>query len=597
MKEFSNWVVGWNRRFKYKKLTIVKKMVIGYILLVFLPVILFGALFQYMSYENVLKNIMIGNQSLVDQAANSLDGSLAQVESIYPLFQNNSPVKDYLSGQYQTEVDQVYHYLKEIRPIFTFADTANESVTSVKLYSIKKNLMPVPGEVENLESLHTNKHFKQINKLMIGAGKWIPIKNGTSEVPSFAYYQKVYNTQYSNELAYLEVLVNQQIITNFLEAINVKNKSDVVILQGDELVFKSPGIKPDSKSFRDAVTDRLEGTNKDSFYWKEEKLIVNSLDTEKLDLRFFFLSPTDEVAADMRNKTILLGTIMVILLIILSAIYYLTASILTKRVLNLAKHMRKVDHNNLAKLDDEGYQDELGFLTRSFNSMIERINDLINKVHKAELMKKEADYLVLQAQIKPHFLYNTLESIRMMAEINDDPEVVDATYTFGKLLRYSLSPRGNETSLRDEIENINYFLKIHKIRMMDRLQYEIKIEEDIDRIRCPRFILQPLVENSINHGLSKIRGKGFIRIHIKKEDEFILIKIADNGAGIPPDRLEIIHGVLSNQLDRGLLQTKESGMGLYNVSERIKAFYGKESSFEIHSTLGEGTAYVLKLKI
>lgn len=595
MKHTLNWI--FTKISIHKKMTIVKKMILGYILLVFLPVVLFGSTFLYLSYNNVIDNISAGKQSLLNQAANSLTVSLTQVESTYPLFQNNPLVLDYLTGLYQSEGDQVYHFLKDVRPVFSFAYTANESVKKVRLYKTNKNIMPLSGEIENIESFPSKQVNKVIDDMAINKGSWIPLKQEISNIPYISYYKKIYNDKYTQQLAILEVIVNDQILDNFIKSMDSKNKAAVIIVRGNNIFYQSEGITFDSGKVWD-IAKTIEKDNKSYLYWKDEKLLVNSVNLPKLGLYFYFFSPKNDVIPDILDKSLLYGILLLILLFVLSAIYYVTASMLTSRVLKLASHMRKVDPDNLTQMDVGGYNDELGYLTTSYNSMIQRIHELINKVNLAELMKKEADYLVMQAQIKPHFLYNTLESIRMMAEINDDQEVVEATYTFGKLLRYSLSPGGNETWLNEEVENIIYFLKIHKIRMMDRLQYDIQVDCNIDQIRCPRFILQPLVENSIGHGLAKKRKQGSIKIHIYQEkNPFLHITISDNGAGIPVERLETIRGVLSKQLDRSVLQTEESGLGVYNVSERIKAYFGEESSLEINSIHGEGTTYYLKLKI
>lgn len=594
MKNFINWIV--KKMTIHKKMTIVKKMFLGYILLVFLPVVLFGSTFLYMSYKNVIANILAGQQSLLNQAANSLTVSLTQVESTYPLFQNNPLVIDYLTGLYQSEGDQVYHFLKDIRPVFSFAYSANESVKTVRLYAKNKNIMPVSGEIENIDSFPSKQIYKVIDNMPMNKGSWIPLKQEISNIPYISYYTKIYNEKYSQQLAVLEVIVSDQILENFIKTMDSENKAEVIIIKENNIFYQSKGNTLDSDKVLE-ISKVIKKNNRSYLYWKDEKILVNSVNLPKLGLDFYFLSPRNEVIPDMLNKSLLSSIFLLVLLFVLSVIYYVTASVLTSRVLKLASHMRKVDQNNLTSMDVGGYEDEIGYLTTSYNSMIERIHDLINKINLVELMKKEADYLVMQAQIKPHFLYNTLESIRMMAEINDDQEVVEATYTFGKLLRYSLSPGGNETWLSEEVENILYFLKIHKIRMMDRLKYDIQVDCNIEQIRCPRFILQPLVENSIGHGLAKKRDQGFIKVHIYQKDPYLHITISDNGAGISAERLEIVRGVLRNQLDRALLQTKDSGLGVYNVSERIKAFFGEESRLEIDSILGEGTIYKLKLKI
>lgn len=149
-------------------------------------------------------------------------------------------------------------------------------------------------------------------------------------------------------------------------------------------------------------------------------------------------------------------------------------------------------------------KDEFGYLISNYNAMIARIDELVNRVQKVEILKKDAEFKMLQAQIQPHFLYNTLETMRMLARANDDSTVSEMAYSLGSLMRYSLSRKDN-TTIGEEWEYLRQYLAIHKIRMPD-LQIEWEKDEAATSIPCPRFILQPLVENSILHGFSKRRG-------------------------------------------------------------------------------------------
>lgn len=340
-----------------------------------------------------------------------------------------------------------------------------------------------------------------------------------------------------------------------------------------------------------------EESNQGYAYLRKQRTLVNTLSIPELSTTFYFFSQMDEVFVDIRIKVLFLALSLLGLLAVLTGIYYATASSLVSRILGLAKHMRHVDENKLTYYEVGTSNDEIDFLTRSYNSLVHRIDELLNTVHKAELMKKEADYLVLQAQIKPHFLYNTLESIRMLAEINNDQEVVNAIYTFGRLLRYTLNSGDNETMLKHEIDNVQHYFDMHKLRMLDRLRFSIQVLTNIDDIRCPRFILQPIVENCIQHGIGRIRKCGEIDIVVRREYSELLISVSDNGPGISEERLDLIRGVLGNELDRQALQNENSGYGLYNVSERIRTFYGGQTCMLIESREGEGTTFTLKLSL
>ncbi|MMZ60924.1 Sensor histidine kinase YpdA [compost metagenome] len=221
------------------------------------------------------------------------------------------------------------------------------------------------------------------------------------------------------------------------------------------------------------------------------------------------------------------------------------------------------------------------------------MDELINNVHRAELRNKEAAYKVLQAQIKPHFLYNTLETIRMLAESNNDKEVADISYWFGKLMRYSLSSKEDQTVLAREIETVVFYLNIHKMRLQNRLSYEIDIAVDAEQIACPRFILQPLIENSIIHGASATLRPVHIRLQASETADEIRIRVSDSGIGIPEDRLHRLRSRLTEGSDAHSVQEMEGGVGLINVNERVKSFFGGASHLALDSEQGRGTCLTI----
>ncbi|WP_261800553.1 sensor histidine kinase [Paenibacillus sp. PAMC21692] len=575
---------------------IVQKMALGYLLLVLLPIIVFGGYLYNQFYMDVMSEYSEGKQKLVAQAGDGFRSSLKQVESIHALFMNNQQLIDYLNGNYSSELQHVYNYLKDIRPLFIYAQSRDNGISSLKLYKTLPKVHSVDGELEDLDRIN-EEPLALLEGVKVDEGVWLrSASSDIAELPSLSYYQRIYNNSYTKPLAVLEIKTNESLISNFFKAVDVNQNMQVRIMQGGATVYSNEGAGQDDELTASLIA-MADENDQGYAYSSKQRALVNSLTIPELSTTFYFFSQMDEVFVDIRTKTLVLALILLLSLAVLTGIYYATASSIVRRILGLAKHMRRGDESNLTFYTVGKSNDEIDLLTRSYNSLVQRIDELLNTVHKAELMKKEADYLVLQAQIKPHFLYNTLESIRMLAEINNDQEVVDATYTFGRLLRYTLNSGDNETRLQHEIDNVKHYLDMHKLRMLDRLSFSIQVLTEIDDIRCPRFILQPLVENCIQHGIGQSRKRGEIDIVVRREGAELQIVIADNGPGIPAERLELIRGVLSNERDREELQNENSGHGLYNVSERIRAFYGGHTRLLIESREGEGTKYILRLTV
>ncbi|MGL5765817.1 MAG: sensor histidine kinase, partial [Sarcina sp.] len=198
---------------------------------------------------------------------------------------------------------------------------------------------------------------------------------------------------------------------------------------------------------------------------------------------------------------------------------------------------------------------------------------------------------ILQAQINPHFLYNTLDSVIWMVECDKNKEAIVMTSALAKLFRISLNKGENLLLLSDEIKHIESYLTIQKIRYKDRFDVEINIGEGLENLQTLKLIIQPIVENSIYHGLESLYDEGEIKIDIFREDLFLFIIIQDNGLGIKSENLETILKKKRNFKSTG------SGVGLRNVNERIKLYFGDEYGLTIKSELDVGTEVIIKLPI
>ncbi len=258
----------------------------------------------------------------------------------------------------------------------------------------------------------------------------------------------------------------------------------------------------------------------------------------------------------------------------------------TRRIKKLTRQIQKVDSlETFRPIPNENETDEIGSLAKSYNDMIHQIADLTQRERDAQMMQQTARFNALQAQIQPHFLYNTLETLRMMADAHDDEEVAEMLFVLGKLMRSSISGKEQETTLKRELENIQNYLKLIKLRF-DTLEYAVECDPDMPDIACPRFMLQPLVENSVQHGVSKRRGPGRITVRVQAREDGCDIAVADNGAGIPQERLEEIENALAS--GSPLLQA-QGGIGIVNVHSRVKIFFGDASGIRLESHPGEGT--------
>ena len=233
--------------------------------------------------------------------------------------------------------------------------------------------------------------------------------------------------------------------------------------------------------------------------------------------------------------------------------------------------------------------DEIGILVNSYNEMKGRINDLININYKNKIEQKDLELRQLQNQINPHFIYNTLESIHMMAELNDDEETSIMAECFGSIIRYSMNRKINTVKLKEELDIIDNYIYLQKVRFDQLFTIENLITEDVLECEIIKMIIQPLIENAIYHGLSECSSNGKIIIQGQKIGNELLITISDNGIGIDAEALKDLNDYINDK------NNKFRGIALRNINRRLKLNYGEKYGLEIFSVLGHGTSMVLTL--
>lgn len=287
------------------------------------------------------------------------------------------------------------------------------------------------------------------------------------------------------------------------------------------------------------------------------------------------------------NFVIKLGVILILVAILFSII--ISGSIV-KPIQKLKYNMIEVSNGNLNSFYEVKNEDEISILGKVFNQMLSDIKELINQVYKVESQKRTAELKSLQSQVSPHFLYNTLDTIQWKALDYNAFEVADMINSLSNLFRISLSNGKEFITIDDEIKHVQNYLEIQKIRYKDKINYSIHLDREVNRYLVPKLIIQPLVENSIYHGLKLKKQNGHINIDISSNKGFIFIQIIDNGLGMNKDKLKI----LRYNLDKSI---ESEHYGLYNINERLKLAFNKKYKIVIESEFDVGTKIFLRIPI
>lgn len=309
------------------------------------------------------------------------------------------------------------------------------------------------------------------------------------------------------------------------------------------------------------------------------------------NLKLFNIFYMKELQKNRVRSFVITLLVMIGMLVLVTFLSLTLSRSVSNPIVNLCKTMRKVENDNFdISITPVKRDDEIGLLYNSFSYMINKIKTTIKEKYEMELRNKEIELVVLQSQINPHFLYNTLQIIGGKAILNGDYEINSMCRALSDIFRYSIGGINNEATIEDEVKHVNNYMYIQKIRYGDSLNFNVEIDENVKQCDIIRLILQPVIENCIIHGIDKhCLDNQNIWVSIRKKLHVILIEIRDNGPGINPHKLNEIKSSLNFKPFEHYSGLGKKNIGIRNVNSRIKLYYGEKYGLKINSEKGKGT--------
>jgi two-component system sensor histidine kinase YesM len=309
--------------------------------------------------------------------------------------------------------------------------------------------------------------------------------------------------------------------------------------------------------------------------------------------------PLDDLRRDAQELTSFTAIISIISLIAAYGTAVLISNRLVKPIRRLQNCMKMMQNGSFKVKAAVITNDEIGQLTVAFNNMVDELNRLVREVYETQIREREAELSALQSQINPHFLYNTLESVNMLALHNQQLQISDIVSSLGKLLRYTVEKMERPVTLKDELLFVDHYLQIQSFRLKDRLQAVIDIEPSYEDCLVPKLVLQPLIENVIEHALKKEAVT--IRVTAYFQNDDLVIKVIDNGIGMAEQQIQEIEKQMNSknlvQDERDHFDKVNKGFGLRNVHQRLRIIYGDSYGLFIDKDVDEGSSFMLKIPV
>ncbi len=581
--------------------TIKVKVLLAFFVLIFTPLVILTTITYNIVSTSYEEQIVHAADQSFDQAHQFITYKLdALIRSSDIVYLNNEIQAILARDMAVIEGDMIQQYKDSLYlDNLLYSIKTSEDVFRIKLYV--SDYLFYAGENENYGGLYEFMLTDKYDILSESTDKvvWFKPENVLdagyeNEVSVVTVLRKVNNVEKISEFngiieiqmleARLEEIITKADITS-RGVVLIRNSRDELISTSDTNKLKEIGLGALDISFLDS--DAISHT------WFQQEISdelysvrVESIDDT--DWELIAIVPYSEILEQGRQIRLIMMVLLLLLGVIAYTIAYLLTENVTGRIRHLSDTMVDVQGGNMDAYAYSNQSDEIGQLYASFNYMLKRINHLVEQQYEDGKNIKSAELKALQAQINPHFLYNTLDLINWKAMEQGDKDIAQIARALAKFYKLSLNKGRDMVSLEDELSHVEQYVKIQNMRFDNRIQYECLVDKGVQGYQVPKIILQPIVENAIVHGILKKRQQdGCITIegHVEKGD--LILTISDDGLGIEPD---ILHTIL---LDTA---TREShGYGIKNIHDRLKLHYGNEYGLAYQSELGKGTTVTVKL--
>ncbi|HEX2926987.1 MAG TPA: sensor histidine kinase [Ruminiclostridium sp.] len=583
----------------FNDLGIRVKLFICLFLMISIPFCIFIGINTYVSSKDSAKQALDSSRKMLLQAKSSLDYKSIYIKNALDMLALNDTIQELVYTDSKIYEDDIGTWMYD-RDRFAkqiFSIHSNPDISALQLYMS-----------DGLAKRSETEEFLSMDKAL--NSNWFKQMRASGEVYRSFPSQYFPNSSSEKSISFLRIItrpldinnvagiikadVPEKNINSVLKQALFTSNTEVILINSNNEIISSAGTgnSSDSSKYTEALKS-IDYNKLHSNLWKtvtlqKEKILLGVESIDKTDWKLVLMVPYKDILklnTKSRNQMIL---ILVIVLPLTLPLSYWVAASSTKRIRDLISHMRMVVHGDFNVSILPSNNDEIGELTHNFNYMLTQIAILIEKQYQLGQEVKNMELKALQAQINPHFLYNTLDLINWMSMKYNAPKIGEVITSLSKFYRLSLSKGIDLVPIKNEIDQVSAYVQIQNMRYDDEVEFIINIPEELYEYKMPKITLQPLIENSILHGIfEKDDEKGTISLSGELKEGKISIFVEDDGVGIPAEKLQ--HLLKS-------VDTKDMhGYGVRNIHERLQLIYGQDYGLFYSSTEGVGTVVEVRI--
>lgn len=587
-------------------ISIRKRLVLYFIISVLIPTGIVTVTVYHRSKDIIEKKITETNKNNMETIAEVVEKKIESIYDISTLITYNPAIIDILSTENDRSAISIVNEITELEELINGYYLFGQSYTDSdymfsRIYMVDRpeyNQYKISNKILSVSEIENQKWYLELDKAAFSIAGKDQMNIFSRKVDTIKLVRRLYRTDnpFDPFAALLTIDIDESYFSNLLERLKLSEgcTSYIISDKGLLMIGKEDENSPYINAFHQkSLSSELEYYSEITTI-NEEEVLLSLKSIPKVKWKIITISPLNELNQEMDEFNRIMFIILILCGFIALVAAILLSNDLSKPIEKLVDSMKNIDQENLQIDIYYKREDEFGFLIEHYKQMMARIRELIDKLYiseikknKAELKAKEAEMEALVAQINPHFLYNTLDSINWLAIKYHVDDISTMVKSLSKIFRYSLNGN-NVTTIEEEMEHVKSYLVLQQNRFKDHLEYYLEIDENIKSCQTLKLILQPLVENAIIHGFRNQTEAGFIWIRGQKiNEENLAITVSDNGVG---GDLELLKSRLEISEDR------KGSIGIYNVNSRIRNFFGDQYGLSFSNNKEGGLTVTVLIK-
>lgn len=592
------------------RLSLQKKLISLYVIIFMIPAIIFTLYYSNQLYENSLSAITKKNENLLEMERIHIHTNIESMRRTAQMVVSDNDFIEYIKTRDETNINELIDFKMNAFSNVAKLQNNNPTIAHIRLFTSNPYVTEMWPIVFKEDRIIDKPWLSEV-MVRNGMELWSYEKSDLDLLDRYLIINKNAKISLLREIEYpkdehlgvIEISMHlKNFYPNMYSPVN-DGQSEMIVIDSHQNVYQDP-----NKSFLNEHEIELSVIQKEHNTIKNKEIasaqftqnnipyLIVSTYIEDIESHVINVISLENIYAEMKQtrNIALSGTFLIVF--ILSLLTYLLISFLLKRLYKLIELMKRVEAGDFAVQVDIYGQSEIAQLAHHFREMLKKINRLIADAVNKQASTKEAELRALKTQIDAHFLYNTLENIKMMAEIEEKYEISDALTSLGEMMRYNLKWKNDFVVLQEEVTHIKNYIDIMNLRLDKRISLKVKIPGHLLEQEILKMSLQPIVENSLRHGIIHTIYDGMIEITACIKDDNVQIQVTDNGVGMTAVDLEKLNHhiqVDDEKVPESIHQ--QGGIGLRNVNERIKLHYGNEYGLHVDSLEGQYTKVVVTL--